>query len=146
MPETDLGRVDFEPYFLAWDSVLFYPASDNPSNRQISGYRGDNAAVPCHQHITCNGLVLAEEKYPPRICPHCHIDTTKQVEKSITAKMAGQMLKDVDEGTSQGLLRCQNCNFLNFPTQERLDHEDGCSNCGWLPQKGVILPDGVNTA
>lgn len=79
MPETDLKRVDFEPYFLRWDSCMFYPNPGNPkAHEAIKGYSGDGGVLPVHRHQTCQGLVNATQKYPPRVCPHCLIDTSTE--------------------------------------------------------------------
>lgn len=71
--------IEFEPYFLRWDSVLFYP---DPSKKNVPlyNYEGEGGSIQCYQHKLCGALVRldARVKYPPRVCPHCHIDTTKE--------------------------------------------------------------------
>lgn len=72
---------DFEPYFHRWNSVLYYP---NPELHRsqlppVYGRRGDGGSFPCHQHKSCGALVFANEVYPPRVCPHCHMDTSTEV-------------------------------------------------------------------
>jgi hypothetical protein len=78
MPEPDLKRVDFEPYFMRWNSVIHYPKPGVP--QVIHGYSGNASVIPCHQHVTCMRLVLAQTKYPPRICPHCGADTKAEID------------------------------------------------------------------
>ena len=65
---------DFEPWFTMWDSVLFFPTGDQ-SNTPLYGHIGDLGSIPCHQHRACKALVKCEDKYPPRHCPHCGVDT-----------------------------------------------------------------------
>jgi len=81
MPEAALHKVDFEPYFLRWNSVLHYPRPGLPrSQRQkIHNYTGEEGSVPCHQHKTCEALVWANVKYPPRVCPGCGVDTATEI-------------------------------------------------------------------
>jgi len=74
--------MDYEPYFEMWNSVMHYP---NPARNErtnpnpIHGHRGDEQVIPAHQHKTCQGLVRAVEKYPPRVCPVCGVDTALEV-------------------------------------------------------------------
>lgn len=80
MPEPDFKRVDFEPFFLRWNSVMFYPNPENRENeRLLHGYAGEGGVIPAHQHKTCEGLVNATTKYPPRVCPHCGVDTDTEL-------------------------------------------------------------------
>jgi hypothetical protein len=80
MAETDLKRVDYEPYFEMWNSVLFYPNPDAKENEiLLAGHRGDLGSLPCHQHKTCGGLIKAVSKYPPRVCVHCKADTAQEI-------------------------------------------------------------------
>lgn len=83
MKELGSYPADFELYFLMWNSVLFYPnPADTSAAREIlHGHAGATGTIPCHQHITCEALVKAETKYPPRTCPHCHIDTKLEYER-----------------------------------------------------------------
>jgi hypothetical protein len=84
MPELDLKRTDFEPYFYAWNSVLHYPNPALPKEKQqpIFGFLGEAGMMPCHQHKTCGALVFASEKYPPKVCPNCQIDTSLEVDSN----------------------------------------------------------------
>lgn len=68
---------DFEEHFLMWDSVLFFP---NPMSKQVivHGHKGESGTIPCHQHRACKALVLADTKYPPRVCPGCGVDTLRE--------------------------------------------------------------------
>lgn len=78
---------DFEPYFLAWDSVIHYPNPElKPSERKkIHGYESTTESMmPCYLHKTCGGFVLLSRKYPPRICPECGIDTAEEVDPNAT--------------------------------------------------------------
>jgi hypothetical protein len=85
LAETDIKRTDYEPYFDMWDSVLHYPNPEIPKSQhqKIHGYTGDLGSVPCYQHKTCGGLVLlgafGNGKYPPRVCPECSCDTSKEI-------------------------------------------------------------------
>lgn len=84
MPEHKLTM--FEPYFLAWDSVMHYPnPSAGPGEREmIYGYSGNEAMIPCHQHKTCKALVAAKGAAPPKVCPHCGVLTTLEVAHDAT--------------------------------------------------------------
>lgn len=82
MRETQVYR--FEPYFLAWDSVLHYPHPEAKVKERIYGYEGNEAMIPCWQHKTCHGLRLADQPAPPRMCPNCHMDTTTEVDPDAT--------------------------------------------------------------
>lgn len=82
MPETDLKRVDFQTYFLMWNSVLHFPNPMSPVRQKIHGYNGELGTIPCHQHKTCGGMVHATVKYPPRVCPECHRDTQAEHDES----------------------------------------------------------------
>lgn len=71
---------DYEPYFDRWNCVLFYPSHDDPNRERIlHGHSGDIGSVPCFQHKTCMCLVKVIEIKPPRVCPHCHIDTVTEI-------------------------------------------------------------------
>src|SRR4051812_16388270 len=91
MPEPDLKRADYEPYFEQWNSVLHYPnpALPKAEHLTIHGYSGDLGSVPCYQHKTCGGLVLlgafSNGEYPPRVCPECGVDTAKEESHGISA-------------------------------------------------------------
>jgi hypothetical protein len=86
MPETDLKRTDYEPYFERWNSVLHFanPAMPKSGLQKIHGHSGDAGSVPCYQHKTCNALVLlgafGNGKFPPRVCPGCGVDTATEVD------------------------------------------------------------------
>lgn len=75
MAEADFDRVDYEPYFEMWYSVMHYPNPSYPDPQPIYGYRGDASVIPCHQHKTCKALHFATYKYPPRVCQGCQVDT-----------------------------------------------------------------------
>lgn len=79
MSVRELGNqhADFESYFLRWNSVLFYPNPENTAEAKkiLHGHSGEAGVIPCHQHKTCEALVRADSKFPPRVCPHCGIDT-----------------------------------------------------------------------
>jgi hypothetical protein len=81
MAEADLKRVDFEPYFLMWDSVLHFPNPALPKDGhiRIHGYRGNLGSIPCHRHRACGGLVHASQKIPPKVCPECGSDTSTEI-------------------------------------------------------------------
>jgi hypothetical protein len=71
---------DYEPWFDMWDSVLFLPNADAkniPLYKHVDGI----GTIPCHQHRFCKALVRAESKYPPRVCPHCKVDTLKEAKE-----------------------------------------------------------------
>lgn len=68
---------DFEPWFLMWDSVLFLPNAD-ARNVPLYGHMGDAGLIPCHQHRSCKALIKVTDKYPPRVCVHCGVDTLKE--------------------------------------------------------------------
>jgi hypothetical protein len=75
---TELGntRPDFEEYFLMWDSVLFYPEPGKRENEiPLYFHAGEHGSIPCHQHRFCKALIKAETRFPPRVCPHCEVDT-----------------------------------------------------------------------
>lgn len=75
--EPDLKRFDFDPYFLMWNCVLFYPDPENRNleNRVLFNHSGNDGSIPCFQHKTCGSLVRCQGKYPPRKCPGCEADT-----------------------------------------------------------------------
>lgn len=78
--ETDLKRVDYDPYFERWNSVMFYPSPLMRENQLLfEGHRGNGGTFPGHQHKTCFGIVKATVKYPPRVCPLCKVDTSTEV-------------------------------------------------------------------
>jgi hypothetical protein len=85
VPETDLGRTDYEPYFERWNSVLHFPnpALPKSQHQKIHGYSGDLGSIPCYQHKSCGGLVivgLTGSKYPPVFCPECGKNTKTEAE------------------------------------------------------------------
>lgn len=78
-PKRELGSypADFEPYFLMWDSVLFFPDA-NTSNIPLYGDMDEIGSIPCYQHRSCGALVKLTDKYPKRVCPHCGVDTLQE--------------------------------------------------------------------
>lgn len=89
MPEIDLKRVDYEPYFEMWASAMHYPnpaRNDRTSPNPVIGHRGDAEVIPVHWHKEgprgCGALVRADSKYPPRICPGCGVDTAVEAKEA----------------------------------------------------------------
>ena len=98
MPETDLKRTDYEPYFERWNAVIFYPnPAAGPNDRvTIHGHSGEIGTVPCYVHKTCNAYVKLGSgglgKYPPRVCPGCEKDTAKEQEEISRLETTGGVL------------------------------------------------------
>ncbi len=89
MPESDLKRVDYEPYFEMWQGAAHYPnpaRNDRTNPNPVHGYSGDGGMIPCHWHRGgpkgCGALIEAKSKYPPRICPGCGTDTAMEAEEA----------------------------------------------------------------
>jgi hypothetical protein len=82
LPRRELGSYppDFEPWFLRWNSVMFFPNPLVPKT-PVYGWTGEAGTLPCHEHKTCKAKVLAKNPYPPRVCPGCGIDTLTEQEK-----------------------------------------------------------------
>lgn len=83
MPHKDLGSysVDFDEYFMMWDSVLFFPNPEDPKNSILFGHSGDVGLIPCHKHRSCGANIKVESPFPPRVCIHCHVDTRKEFDE-----------------------------------------------------------------
>jgi predicted RNA-binding Zn-ribbon protein involved in translation (DUF1610 family) len=74
--KREIGSIapDFEPYFLMWDSVLFFPDA-NSKNAPIFGHVDQIGSIPCYVHTTCGAHVRLDDKFPKRFCPACGADT-----------------------------------------------------------------------
>lgn len=64
------SKIDPEPYFFMWNSVVPLGSKDQPHL----------VNVPCYQHKTCLHLVAVSKfRVPPKVCPWCHSDTIKEM-------------------------------------------------------------------
>lgn len=88
MPETDLKRTDYEPYFERWNAAQFFPNPSRQGQKKIHGFTGEPGMVPVYIHKTCDAYVIlgfgGNGKYPPRVCPGCGVDTATEVKSDET--------------------------------------------------------------
>lgn len=77
--EEILSKVDYEPYFERWDSVIYYPHPEiKKGSIPIKNYVGEPGVIPAHRHKTCMLLTHASVPQPPRVCPWCGVDTAEE--------------------------------------------------------------------